>query len=52
MTTFNIPPSKTVGIIKTAIREAILDGDITNNYEEAYAFMLAKGEQLGLSASS
>lgn len=48
MNTFNIPPSKTVGIIKTAIREAILDGVIGNNYEEAHAFMLTKGKQLGL----
>lgn len=50
METFDIPPSKNVGIIKNAIREAILDGDIGNNFEEAYQFMLEQGAQLGLEA--
>ncbi len=49
MNTFGIPPSKTVGIIKTAIREAILDGKIANNQEEAREYMLAQGLKLGLS---
>ena len=48
METFNIPPSRQVGIIKNAIREAILDGEIGNNYEEAYAFMLEEGKKIGL----
>ena len=48
METFGIKPSKTVGIIKTAIREAILDGIISNNFEEAYAFMIKQGEDAGL----
>jgi len=48
MKTFNISPSKEVGDIKLAIREAILDGDIANDYDEAFAFMLKKGEELGL----
>jgi poly(A) polymerase len=48
MQVFNITPSKQVGIIKDAIREAILDGDITNDYEAAHSFMLKEGAKLGL----
>jgi len=46
--TFNIKPGPKVGIIKKAIREAILDGKIQNNYEQAFKFMLLKGKELGL----
>jgi len=49
METFNISPSRTVGIIKNQIREAILDGKIGNNYDEAFEFMLEQGKELGLS---
>lgn len=52
MKTFNLKPGKTVGNIKTAIREAILDGEIGNNYDEAYDFMIEKGRQLGLDHSA
>jgi len=48
METFGIPPGKEVGMIKNAIREAILDGIIHNNYEEAYDLMLKEGEKMGL----
>jgi len=48
MQIFNITPSKQVGIIKDAIREAILDGIIPNEYEAAYAFMLAEAAKIGL----
>lgn len=48
METFNLKPSKEVGDIKIAIREAILNGDILNNYDEAFAFMVEKGKEMGL----
>lgn len=48
MSTFGIKPSKEVGIIKSAIREAILDGDIPNEYDHAYAYMVQRGQALGL----
>jgi poly(A) polymerase len=48
METFDINPGKEVGVIKNAIREAILDGEIGNNYEEAYQFMIKKGQEIGL----
>jgi len=47
MKTFNIPPSKKVGIIKDAVREAILDGIIPNEYDKAYEYMLEKGREMG-----
>lgn len=48
METFGIPPGKEVGTIKNAIRDAILDGIIHNDFEEAYRLMLLEGERLGL----
>lgn len=48
MKTFGIAEGREVGIIKTAIREAILDGVIRNDYQEAFDFMLSKGRELHL----
>lgn len=48
METFGIKPSREVGIIKNSIKEAILDGDIRNDHDEARHFMLEKGKELGL----
>ena len=47
--TFNIPPGPMVGVIKSAIKEAILDGIIPNEHEAAREFMIEKGLELGLS---
>jgi poly(A) polymerase len=48
MLTFGIKPCKEIGLIKNAIKDAILDGDIPNQYEAAHRFMLERGAELGL----
>ena len=48
MKAFQLQPCREVGIIKNAIREAILDGNLENEHDAAYNFMLKKGEELGL----
>ena len=48
MTLFNLKPSREIGVLKEAIKEAILEGEIANDYDAAYEFMLKKAAKLGL----
>ena len=48
MDLFGIGPSREIGIIKTQLKDAILDGIIDNNLEEALKFVIEKGKELGL----
>ncbi|MBL0340520.1 MAG: HD domain-containing protein [Bacteroidetes bacterium] len=49
MKAFNLKPGPEIGVIKNAIREAILDGIIRNEFQEAWHFMIEKGKIMGLS---
>ncbi|MFV0570940.1 MAG: CCA tRNA nucleotidyltransferase [Xanthomarina gelatinilytica] len=51
METFNLKPCREIGIIKEAIKEAILEGVIPNDYDAAYQLMLKEGKRLGLEKS-
>ena len=48
MEIFDLKPSKEIGMLKEAIKEAILEGEIANDYDAAYAFMLKKAKKMGL----
>ncbi len=48
MEIFNLQPSREIGILKEAVKEAILEGEIPNEYKAAYEFVLKKGAKLGL----
>jgi tRNA nucleotidyltransferase (CCA-adding enzyme) len=48
MKTFNLNPSREIGIIKETIKEAILEGEIPNEYDAAFKLMLKEGQRLGL----
>ncbi|MBA21883.1 MAG: tRNA nucleotidyltransferase [Flavobacteriales bacterium] len=48
MKSFNLKPSKAIGQIKEAIKEAILEGEITNEFDAAFELMKKEGEKLGL----
>lgn len=52
METFSLKPSREIGLIKEAIKEAILEGDIPNDHQAAYNLMLEKGRELGLTPNS
>ena len=48
MEIFGLSPSKPVGILKNALKDAILDGVIPNKYEEAYTYLIEKGQEMDL----
>ncbi|MNE82753.1 hypothetical protein D3C80_1795020 [compost metagenome] len=48
MQTFDLKPCEEIGIIKSRIKEAILEGEIPNDFETAKKLMLTIGEELGL----
>lgn len=48
MELFNLKPSREIGILKEAVKEAILEGEIPNEYQAAYEFVLERAEKMGL----
>jgi putative nucleotidyltransferase with HDIG domain len=48
MEIFNLKPSREIGVLKEAIKEAILEGEISNDYEAAFNFMIKRAVKLGL----
>jgi hypothetical protein len=52
MKTFDLGPSREIGIIKEYIKESILDGIISNDPKKAFDLMLKKGTELGLTIAN
>ncbi len=52
MKTFDLKPCREIGILKEAVKEAILEGEIKNDYDEAYQYMLVQAEKLGLTKAN
>ncbi len=48
MELFNLKPSREIGVLKEAVKEAILEGEIPNEYQAAYDFVLKRAEEMGL----
>ncbi len=48
MELFDLKPSREIGVLKEAVKEAILEGEIPNNYKDAYDFVVKKAEKMGL----
>lgn len=48
MELFNLKPSREIGVLKEAVKEAILEGEIANEYQSAYDFVIAKATKMGL----
>lgn len=48
MAIFNLQPSREIGIIKEAVKEAIMEGEIPNDYQAAHDFVLKRGAKMGL----
>lgn len=48
MALFNLQPSREIGVLKEAVKEAILEGEIPNEYQAAYDFVVSKADKMGL----